>query len=1721
MDAAPSAPAGRPDSDSGPSLVVGLGGSAGGVEALEAFFGGLPEADGMAFVVVLHLDPARESQLAEVIQGATALPVAAVDEPVRLEAGHVYVIRPGQNLTVEDGVLVPTPIEDERHRRRPVDHFFRTLAEAWGDRAVAVVLSGTGSNGTVGAGLITEQGGLVLAQDPADAVHAEMPRSALAEGVADRALPAAHLGAHLVEHLGRLLQTADLADPNALDGDGVKALRSVLAYLRARTGHDFAHYKRSTVLRRIARRLHVTGADSLDAYLVRLRAAPDEAHALLDDLLISVTSFFRDPEAFEALQREGLPQLFEGKAAHDEVRVWVPGCATGEEAYTLAILLDEHASRLEEPPSFQVFATDLSEAAVRAAREGRYPGSIEADVSPERLQRYFWKEDGTYRVREDLRERVLFAPHSLLKDPPFSRVDLVSCRNLLIYLQRELQERVLELFHYALNPGGVLLLGSAESTDGASGLYRTLDKGARLYARREVETAPPRLPSRPSRRVLALPSDASEAEPVGRGDVASLLQRLQAEAAPPGLLLDERHDVVRLTDSAAPFLRFAGGAPTQNALKLVRPELQTALQTTLFQAGRTTAPAVSSPVEVEVGGEARRVRVHARPAPGDLTHVVFEALPAETSAPVQRAGGAEAQALHDELQETRENLQLVIEEYETSREELRAQNEELRSINEELRSTAEELETAKEEAQSTAEELQTVNDELKATVDETTRAKGDLENLVVSTEIATLFLDRKLRIQRFTPRVREHFHILSSDLGRPLADLAHRFEGASLIEDAEAVLETLEPREREVRDDQGQWFLVHVRPYRTVDDRIDGVVVTFVDITERRWAEAEVREAKVYAESIIETLHEPLLVLTPDLHVRTANAAFYEHFEVAPDETLGRRVYDLGNNQWDIPELRTLLEDVLPDNNVFNDYEVAHDFEDIGERVMLINARRLDHVQLILLGVRDITEQKRAEDALRESEERFRAVAELVPDLLWRSDPDGTTTWYNRRWLDYTGQTFGEATGWVWADAIHPDDRARSRARYQRAVEAGESLQEEHRIRRHDGAFRWFLVRAEPVRDEAGVVQRWFGAATDVHEQRTALEALRTSEERLRFALDAAEMGTFVWFPEEDRGEPDARMLALFGLGEGDTLSLAEALGRRIHPDDRARYAEAVAHATDPGGDGRLAEEIRVVHPDGSIHCVSVTAQVAFEGAPQRPVRMYGVAADVTERKRAEDALRESEERLRQALEAARLGAWSYDPDADVTRFDARAREILGLEQEKLPSSEADAVIHPDDRDAFRAARAEALGPEGGTFSVVHRVVRPNGRVRWVRGQAHVAFEGEGDDRRPVRAVGVVQDVTEAHEADAALRESEERFRTLAETVPDAVFTTAPDGTVDYVNRQHTLLTGVDPAEVIGTTMWPELVHPDDREATEAAWAEALAARKRYEVRYRLRSQTDSAGDYCWVIVRARPVLDEDGVLDRWFGTITDVDALARAEEEVRQLNATLEARVEERTQEVREMAVRLVTVEQDERERIAHVLHDDLQQQLVGLSMTLDLLRRPAGGAPVGEEAKRLHDQAERILGDSIDIARTLAAELSPAVLDAPRLGDLLRWLALRKESLHGMDVSVEVEEPCEVTDRPLRVLLYQTLQEILLNVVKHAGTKRARLRAWTESGFATVRVADDGDGFDPAEMPAGGGGFGLPHVRERVEKAGGWLSLESAPGEGTRVTVAVPVSAPESDAL
>jgi two-component system CheB/CheR fusion protein len=833
------------------TAVCGIGASAGGIEALQQFFGALPSDLGLAYVVVLHLAPYRKSELPAIIRRATAMPVVQVGDHDRIElvADTVYVIAPNHKLEITDTSVGASPFEQPRGQRSAIDLFFRSLAAAHSD-GFAIVLSGSGSDGALGARAVKESGGLVLVQDPNDAAYGDMPRAVIATGVADVVLPVENLAGRLVvlargrQRIGPVLRAADGAAP--ISDEEEWALASVLELLRRQTGQDFSKYKRSTVLRRLSRRMQLGRNLSIADYLRYLEEQPDEVYALRDDLLITVTTFFRDPDAWAALQARVIGPLVE--RTDEQLRVWVAGCATGEEAYSMAILFHEEFERRRVRRNLVIFATDVDEGALSAARDGAYARAISTDVSDERLGRYFRAQEDHYRLVSQIRDDVVFAVHNLLRDPPFSRIHLLSCRNLLIYLDRDLQDQVVALFRYACRRDqAYLFLGESETA--SAELFRPLDSKHRIFATVALaEGTRPALPeiltvATPGRtrdRAVRLPPRAVPAEI----HIAALEQ-----AAPPSVLIDSQWSVVHLSASASRYLQQSGGPLARRLTDLIRPELRDDLHALLYRALENPRSLLSRFVLLGFNGAPHRVALlvqrHAYSGDEQLYLLVTFLDAGEANGDQamldQQPSSELVQGLREQLHQAEQRISSIRDEHHLTNEELRAANEELQSLNEEYRSTTEELETSKEELQSINEELQTVNNELKLKLDDLSRTNADLENLMVATNLATLFLTADLRIRRHTPALEAIFNIRVRDYDRPIGDQTHTLNYEALEADVRQVLATALPVEREVTSQTGQVYVVRINPYRPqTGDKVEGAVLTFIDVTELRAAQRQI-----------------------------------------------------------------------------------------------------------------------------------------------------------------------------------------------------------------------------------------------------------------------------------------------------------------------------------------------------------------------------------------------------------------------------------------------------------------------------------------------------------------------------------------------------------------------------------------------------------------------------------------------------------------------------------------------------------------------------------------------------------------------------------------------------------------------------------------------------------------------------------------------------------------
>ncbi len=969
--------------------IAGLGASAGGLHALQRFFSVIPEHPGIAFVVVQHLDPTHKSETAQLLEKYSQMPVAEISDNQMVEVDRIYVIPPDRDLTIQGGKLHLSKPAARRGMRMPIDVLLRSLADDQQEGAIGIILSGTGSDGTQGLRAVKAAGGLTMAQAPDTAEHDGMPRSAVATGIVDCVLPVEQLPAVLLRYARHpYVRRGAGARPSVDETAG--HVQSILGLVRARTRHDFSCYKSGTITRRIERRMSLHHLDDAEQYLRFLQSHPAEVKELFNDLLINVTSFFREPQAWDHLATHVVPRLVQARKDEGAVRAWVPGCATGEEAYSLAMLLLEQVHDSDTHLTVQVFASDLDQTALDFARGGVYPESIAADVQPKRLSRFFVKGDGSYQVNKQLRETVVFALQNLIGDPPFSRIDLITCRNLLIYLAPEIQQKVLSLFHFALREGGCLFLGNAESVGPQSDLFEPVSKRWRIY-QRIGPTHPDRvqLPIDPEigrlSRLAAAPPTASPT----KDELLGVAQAVVLERyVPASVLINANQEILYLFGPTDRYLTQPTGVLTPDLRRWARQGIGSKLSALLREGIQQSRQVTTTGGVVDRGGESRAVRITLEPltAPKEaegLFLVVFEDYPRNPGEPGSAESGADT-AVHQteyELNLLRDQLRTTAAQSESSTAELQSANEEMLSMNEELQSTNEELETSKEELQSLNEELSTVNSQLESKIQELETTNDDLKNLLSSTNIATLFLDREFRIKRFTPPMTQLLSLLPTDLKRPISDFAQKFTDSRLIADAAQVLATLTPIETEVRTETGRWYLRRILPYRTEDDRIEGVVVTFIDFTERRKGEED--QARLAA--IVESSGVAIIGKALDGTITAWNHGAQDLCGYTAKEAIGRPIEMLVPRERK-PELESILRRVAA-GEIVEQAETVWLHQDGRRLDVLLTVSpvyRSDSGELVGASAigRDISARKRAEEQIRRAKDALESeVADRTKQL--------------------------------------------------------------------------------------------------------------------------------------------------------------------------------------------------------------------------------------------------------------------------------------------------------------------------------------------------------------------------------------------------------------------------------------------------------------------------------------------------------------------------------------------------------------------------------------------------------------------------------------------------------------------------------------------------------------------------------------------------------------------
>ncbi|HVS53585.1 MAG TPA: chemotaxis protein CheB [Opitutaceae bacterium] len=1318
--------------------IVGVGGSAGGLEAFTQLLQHLPVDTGMAFIFVQHLDPEHESALPHILSRATAMPVREVKQGMLVAPNEIYVIPPNSTLRLARGRLDLKPRETSRMPHLAIDLFFKSLAQEQHEGAIGVVFSGNATDGTLGLEAIKAAGGITFAQDKT-ARYDSMPRSAIASGCVDHVMAPAGVArelARIATHpylrgdlpplADDLAPTAAIAPsplaapetgrsrPRGRSAAPLHGFAKIMGLAREQSGVDFTLYKTNTIHRRITRRMVLSRKNSLDDYARFVATDAKEFKALYADLLISVTSFFRDEAAFDALKNIIYPKLVAEKRS-GPIRLWSIGCSSGQEAYSLGMAFMEATAELgDRAPKLQIFGTDLNEALLSKARHGLYPKSLAQEISAERLRRFFVEEDGGYRVIKALREVCIFARQDLLGDPPFSRMDLVTCRNVLIYLESAAQKRILPMLHYALKPEGFLFLGTSESIGAFGDLFEPLDKKQKVFARKSTTTPAFSIPFRDRRR----------AAPTGRGprlptvdETVRTELHAQQEAdrimvnlfAPPGVLVDAALNVLQFHGATEAYLASPAGKASFQLLKMAREGLMLPLRAALNQARKLKEPV-------------RREKIHLGPGPAATVDlrviplrnlrerfflVLFEtpgtSLPVRAAAPEppEPRGDRELRrrnvALERELRETRDYLQSLQQQHDTANDELQASNEEVQSTNEELQSINEELETSKEELESGNEELITVNEEMAYRNGELSRLNSDLNNFHVSISTPIVVLGRDLSIRRFTPLAEKLFNLLATDIGRPIGGIKHNLELDDLEGFVRKVIDLLAARESEVRDKDGHWHLLRARPYLTVDNKIDGAVLVLLDIDALKRSEQAITQERNYAEATLRTARDPIVILRPDLTVNTANDAFYRTFELTPAQTENRRLYELADGAWNIPALRTLLADVLPRNHFFNDLEVTHQFGGIGARTMLLNGRRLESEQgaplRILLSIEDVTERRRSSAALRASEVRYRRLFEAAKDGVIIIDPaTRRITEVNPFMVQLLGYRRDEFLGKeLFEIGLFRDERAAQQA-FLDLREKQEIRYEHLPLKAKDGTPHEVEVVAN-LYDEDGraVIQC---NVRDITDRKRMSDDLRASELRYRSLFDSIDEGfCIVEVLFDEKGKPADYRFEEVNPSFETQSGLREVLGKRIRevvPTIENHWMEIYGRVAETGQPIRQINESPALNRWFEVFC--------FPVGPRDSRKVAILFTDVTDQKKLRSALEASESYFRELTQNLPVGVWTSLSDGRVDFINRHWLEYSGLTFHHAMTHQ-DAWtknVHPDDRERAEKISAAACAVDEG-----------------------------------------------------------------------------------------------------------------------------------------------------------------------------------------------------------------------------------------------------------------------------------------------------------------------------------------------------------------------------------------------------------------------------------------
>lgn len=1479
-----------------PLAIVGIGASAGGLEALERFFSTASADAGLAYIILQHVDRNGGDALPEVLGKRTLMPVSRIGESTRLSPNSVYVSPSHSTISCASGNITPVKLDDIAQRAAAVDLFFQSLAEMAKQRAIGIVLSGAGADGTLGLKAIADAGGMTIAQDAESARFDGMPGNAAATGVVDHVLRPEQMSGEIVAYAHHVasLQAPDagLAIWEAVEG----VLPKICNVLFQETQHDFKHYKSSTLIRRVLRRIQVRRLASAADYLKLIQEDHDEAHLLFRELLIGVTTFFRDPDTFATLAEVVLPKLFENRPVDEPVRVWVPGCATGEEAYTLAMLLREATAENDPAPDFQIFATDINERALNQARQAIYPLSIAEHLSEGRLKRFFVKRGGQYEVVKELRDRCTFSAHNLISDPPFSRLDLISCRNLLIYLGPHLQQKLIPVFHFSLRPGGYLLLGPSENLAEHTELFRPVDKKHRISQRKETSVKSGMLLPAQQRVRNVLPGN--EDAKANGSDLQQISQSiLLDEFAPRYVVVDENAHILCTSGNLDKYLALPEGVFQNNAVKLARSGLRGALRSGLHQARRTKRKVSHDELSVSCGDQVQRVQLVVQPMPslGDeasLFMVVFKDLgdPVSPSADAATSATSDeslAEQLERELNRTRDELETTVQELERSNEELKSSNEELLSMNEELQTANEELETSKEEIQAGMEALD--------------RSKSDLENLLHGTQIGTIFLDAVGNIISFTPAATEIYSIRPSDIGRPLHELSHNIQTMPPFPDGPSLAEAESSLEHELQDNRGRWFLRRVLPYQR-DGKTDGTVVTFVDISTQKLAAArlavehDVTHLLAEADSFESVTGDILAAIRRGLNAKICNlwlpieaadelycaevslaepATELEAFTTATQQSRFRVGEGVPGHVWETSR-QYWIESVAGDRYfrrrdaavtcgltngmafpIFVGKKFCGAIEVYTSRLLKCEPPLVEMLNAVARDIGQFILGCQLDAKVRDREAQLRAIVEASSQMVWTATAEGLAVEDSPSWRAFTGQTYDEYKDFGWSTVLHPDDRDATLRAWESALKVSQPLEIEYRVRHNSGEWRWMSVRAVPQRNDNASIRRWVGMNIDITDRKAWELELSDREAHLRRVINNQLGLVGVIDRNGHLLEVDDQSLSIAGLNRD------EVIGKHFAECGWWTYDPAVAqHMREAMEQAFAGERVRFDVPlyaagDQRLMIDFMLAPVRAEDGTITHLIPSGV--DISERVEAERIQRETTVRLEAVVSTAVDGIITIDAFGTINSANPAAAEVFGYSVAELIGNNV-RMLMPEpfhsEHDSYLAAYRETGQQKiiGKKRELIGR--RKDGTVFPLDLAVSETFL-QGDHCY----VGIVRDVTERKKSELTLQQTAERLTMAMKAGGLAAWEWSPSGS-HWTDELYELL-GIPKTRAACPETFFEIVHPDDLPHLQANWTKSMQGEQAYDQEFRILRPD---GEVRWIVGVGEIVYDANGEVQRIFG---------------------------------------------------------------------------------------------------------------------------------------------------------------------------------------------------------------------------------------------------------------